>query len=181
MIIAFCGLSGTGKSTIAREISKLLKFPFVITYTTRPIRPGEKDGVDYHFINDAAWNELNSKEIIVAPQSFEVASGDVWNYGIDKTELNQNTVMVLTPSGVNDLRAIGYDVVSFYIDINEDIRLERIYGRNDNQGREEIKRRSIADRQIFKQFKPDYIINNNGTLRETLDQFFNIIQYKYKH
>lgn len=177
MIIAFCGLSGTGKSTIAREISKLLNIPFVITYTTRPIRPGEKNGVDYHFINSCTWSTMNLCNNIVAPQEFNVVNGQVWKYGINKHDLtdNNNIIMVLTPSGVSDLRSLGYEVISVCIEVDEDIRLKRIYNRNDNQGKNEIKRRTDKDKLAFKNFTPDYIIKNNMCLNDAIEQFIKLL------
>lgn len=51
--------SGAGKSTIAR---KLLNadghIRMSISATTRPMRPGEKDGVDYHFVNEQAFRKM---------------------------------------------------------------------------------------------------------------------------
>src|SRR3546814_10136761 len=51
--------SGAGKSTIAR---KLLNADghicMSISATTRPMRPGEKDGVDYHFVNEQAFRKM---------------------------------------------------------------------------------------------------------------------------
>ncbi|HKR16588.1 guanylate kinase [Rhizorhapis sp.] len=51
--------SGAGKSTIAR---KLLgaddHIALSVSATTRPIRPGETDGVDYHFVNEQAFKEM---------------------------------------------------------------------------------------------------------------------------
>ena len=44
-IVAFIGPSGSGKTTLSRDMG----IKKVITYTTRPIREGERDGIDYHF------------------------------------------------------------------------------------------------------------------------------------
>ena len=138
-IYAFCGLSGSGKSTVANLISDLLDLPFVISYTTRPIRPGEENGKDYHFIDNEQWDLLN--ESFIAPQEFNVACGSVWKYGILQDDLKDDCIAVLTPKGINDLKECGYSVTSIYIDIDETIRSERIISRNDNQSKEEIKRR----------------------------------------
>jgi len=44
--------SGTGKTTLARAlIERVDNLAFSISHTTRPPRPGERDGVDYHFVN----------------------------------------------------------------------------------------------------------------------------------
>ncbi|MBA4396390.1 MAG: guanylate kinase [Syntrophus sp. (in: bacteria)] len=50
--------SGTGKTTICREFLNLCPgIRFSVSSTTRPPRPGEKDGVDYNFITESAFRE----------------------------------------------------------------------------------------------------------------------------
>lgn len=51
--------SGAGKTSICHEIRKA--FPELrpsISYTTRPMRPGEQDGVDYHFVSRASFDKM---------------------------------------------------------------------------------------------------------------------------
>ena len=55
MIFVISGLSGSGKSTIAKKLSEKTGIEMVIQYTTRPIRPGEKNGIDYNFITNAKF------------------------------------------------------------------------------------------------------------------------------
>ncbi len=52
-MIIFCGPSGSGKGTVAKEFlyEKKYDFHFSISATTRPIRKGEKNGVNYFFLN----------------------------------------------------------------------------------------------------------------------------------
>ena len=51
--------SGAGKSTIARMLMASDDgVAMSISATTRPIRPGEVDGRDYHFVSDAAFDEM---------------------------------------------------------------------------------------------------------------------------
>jgi guanylate kinase len=50
--------SGTGKTSICREFMRLCPdVRFSVSYTTRPSRPGEREGVDYHFISEASFRE----------------------------------------------------------------------------------------------------------------------------
>ena len=50
--------SGTGKTSICREFMKRCPdICFSVSYTTRLPRPGERDGVDYHFITEASFRE----------------------------------------------------------------------------------------------------------------------------
>jgi guanylate kinase len=50
--------SGTGKTSICREFLKLCpEIRFSVSTTTRPPRPGERNGVDYFFVSDAVFRE----------------------------------------------------------------------------------------------------------------------------
>ena len=51
--------SGTGKSTVAsRLVDETPGLEFSISHTTRPPRPGEEDGRDYHFVDDETFGEM---------------------------------------------------------------------------------------------------------------------------
>lgn len=68
-----CGLllvvsspSGAGKTTLSRRL--LREHPdlrFSVSYTTRPIRPGERDGVDYHFVSDERFDRMIAESAFV--------------------------------------------------------------------------------------------------------------------
>jgi len=50
--------SGTGKTSILREVLRMCpNLLFSVSYTTRPRRPGEKDGKDYYFITEEAFKD----------------------------------------------------------------------------------------------------------------------------
>ena len=58
-LVVIAGPSGVGKGTIVAELRR--RFPallFSVSATTRQPRPGETDGVDYHFVSDARFDEL---------------------------------------------------------------------------------------------------------------------------
>lgn len=52
--VLFCilGKSGSGKDTLTKLVSKKLDLPLLVSHTTREMRTGEKDGVEYHFVPD---------------------------------------------------------------------------------------------------------------------------------
>lgn len=50
-IIAIVGPSGAGKTAISKAMAKA-GIPYVVSYTTRPMREGETDGVEHHFISE---------------------------------------------------------------------------------------------------------------------------------
>lgn len=58
-LVVFSAPSGTGKSTIAQQVMrKLHELQFSISATTRNMRPGEVDGVNYHFLSVEAFDDL---------------------------------------------------------------------------------------------------------------------------
>lgn len=56
-IICLIGPSGSGKTTLATEM-ETFGIPQLVSYTTRPMRPGETEGVGHHFITDSEAEEL---------------------------------------------------------------------------------------------------------------------------
>lgn len=179
MIIGICGLSGVGKTTIAKALSIILDIPLIVTCTTRPMRPGEVHGVDYYFMDDAEFDEQD----LIGVEEFNVANGQKWRYGIKKidVEFEDNCIAVVTPTGINDIKRRNFNIVTFQIYVNEDIRLRRINERNDNQGKNEVKRRTADDSNIFKCFNSDYYISNekdNDAQKPILD-IIRILQRSY--
>jgi guanylate kinase len=58
LFIVVSAPSGTGKTSILREVLKVCpNILFSVSYTTRPPRPGERDGKDYYFITEEAFRE----------------------------------------------------------------------------------------------------------------------------
>ena len=56
--------SGTGKTTILKRIiSEMENIMFSVSHTTRPPRPGEKDGVDYYFVEKDAFKNMQEQEL----------------------------------------------------------------------------------------------------------------------
>jgi guanylate kinase len=59
MVFVVSGPSGCGKSTLIRRVmEKLPGLRFSVSHTTRPPRPSERDGVDYHFISEAKFARM---------------------------------------------------------------------------------------------------------------------------
>ena len=79
-IILLIGASGSGKTTLGKELEKWL-IPQLISYTTRPIRAGEKQDVDYYFVDNEFLSSLRSSDVI------EKTTYDNNEYGLFRIEV----------------------------------------------------------------------------------------------
>lgn len=171
MLIGLCGKSGTGKSSLVKELEKL-GYRRVITDTTRPPREGEKSGVDYFFDSDDLFDELEKDGEFVETTSYIVANGEVWRYGTTRGQLlecDDNAVIVLNPDGVKAFRKQGVPIQIVLLETNEDLILNRLKKRGDDI--EEIERRMAADDEDFKDINTyiDFsVFNEHGTELESL-------------
>lgn len=165
MIIVLVGESASGKSTIEKLILKCdPSFKKITSYTTRPMRDGEQDGVDYHFISDNEFAEMINDNAFL-----ESAQYRGWNYGSAKKDYNDghNHVVVLTPCGCRSLKRWarnnpGVRVVSIYINVDRRSRMMKILKRGDDI--DEAYRRNIFDVGQFDGFEKeaDFVIENKN-------------------
>ena len=85
-LIIVSGPSGVGKGTILRHLFDLNEFPLVlsVSVTTRKPRPGEKNGVDYHFLTGEEFARRRLQGDFL--ECFEVFAGGDW-YGTLRSEV----------------------------------------------------------------------------------------------
>lgn len=160
-MIILVGESASGKSTIEKELVDKYHFRKIVTYTTRSPREGEKDGIDYHFISEDEFLNLESKNFFC-----ETAQYNGWHYGTAREDCDDNTVLVATPHGLRQLKKNpDLHIVSFYIDVPRRDRLVKILQRGDNI--EEAYRRSLSDVGQYDGIEDevDFIIQNDGYKR----------------
>ena len=175
-IFCITGLSGTGKSTIYYQLTRMMDRKPVIQYTSRPKRYGEMDGLHYNFIKSEELALYAATGKITCFESYQVANGEHWLYGYMKDDLYDGCILPMNPTSIDSLKQEDeYNVVSINLKVNEFIRLLRILKRKDNQGIKEIIRRSIQDKKTFKKYNFNYsIINKN--IEDTCEKIINIIK-----
>jgi guanylate kinase len=159
--IILTGGSGSGKDFLLRGlIKKELKYS--PKFTTRPKRHLETDGIEYNFIDNLKFSDLQSLEQIKVYQSFLIGE-DTWYYGVTKENFDNNQLFIMTPHEISQLSEEDLKgCFLVYLDIDMDIRRKRISNRNDNN--DSIERRLQADEIDFKNFK-------NYDLKVTVSEF----------
>jgi len=170
-LIVLLGESASGKSTIERELSKK-GLNRTISYTTRPIRKNEIDGVDYHYISDDEFLDNLANGFFA-----EYTKYNDWYYAIAKEDCLDNSISVVEPFGFRQLQKIpDLNITSFYIKVPERERLKRMVDRGDNLM--EVFRRIFSDQGVFQSIdqEVDYVIENNN-----IDTCVNEIMRKIKY
>lgn len=159
-IIALFGESGSGKDTIQKYVTKHMVYTQnIISYTTRPKREYEKDGVDYHFIDDNQF-----KDNILQKKMLEYTEFRNWYYGtgIDSLCPTKINIGVFNIDGLKTLlKDTRLQVAPIYIYTPDKIRLERSLNREDNPDCTEICRRFLADKKDFEKFDFPYLTYEN--------------------
>ncbi len=177
-MIVIIGESGSGKTTLANDfVERNPQFHRVVTYTSRPKREGEIDGVDYHFCSDDEFDELCESGFFV-----EHAEYRGWKYGTAREDCeSENAVVILTPSGLRALKKLTDDIISVYVWVDRETRLIKLIERGDNV--DEAYRRNLSDVGMFDgvENEVDYVLANIGfrhDREETLDVFEQFLRFE---
>ncbi|WP_031551407.1 hypothetical protein [Oribacterium sp. FC2011] len=163
MIYYLFGKSASGKDTIYKRLKELNpSWKEVTPYTTRPIREGESEGVEYHFVNDARIEEFRKAGKIIEKRTYNTVYGP-WTYGtmddgqIDLGSGNDYLMIGVLQSYISTRDYFGKEnVMPIYIEVPDDIRLERAKQRElreDQPKLDEMMRRFNADNEDFSEEK----------------------------
>ena len=164
-MIILVGESASGKSSIEKNLVEKYGFQKIVSYTTRPPREGEVEGIDYHYITKSEFRRLKEQGFFA-----EIGYYNGWYYGSAIKDCTNDKVAVVTPHGLRQLRKIDdINIVSIYINVPRRDRLIKILQRGDNI--EEAYRRSLSDVGQFDGIadEVDYIINNENYTK-TIDE-----------
>lgn len=136
------GPSGCGKSTLAEILEKKYGMRAVASYTTRPMREGETNGVGHIFVNDEEFDALGE---LVAYTKF-----DNHRYGITKELLDRCNLYVIDPAGVRYMkeRMTDRDVFVFGLDPGPALCFHRMKERGDSI--QKVMERITHDEQMIR-------------------------------
>lgn len=144
----------------------------IISYTTRPIRKNEIDGIDYYFISEEKFfNNLDDNFFA------EYTKYNNWYYAIARKDCLDDSICVVEPFGFRQLKQIqDLNITSFYIKVPERERLKRMVDREDDLM--EVFRRIFSDQGVFQSIdqEVDYVIENNN-IDICVDEILRKIKY----
>lgn len=161
-IFYLMGKSASGKDTLyKRLLEKCPALRAVALYTTRPIREGETDGVEYHFTTPEALKAYERAGKMIELRTYQTVCGP-WSYatvddgGIDLGASDYLAIGTLESyEKMRDYFGKG-NVEPLYVMVDDGVRLERAL-RRERQQREpnytELCRRFLADEEDFAEEK----------------------------
>lgn len=162
------GPSGVGKGTVVAEVRRLFPHVWVsISCTTRKPRPGEVDGVQYHFLTDAQFDEL-----IATDRLLEYATFAGHRYGTPRRPVEQHlaagrpTLLEIELQGARQIRERMPDAQFVFLappSVNE-LR-DRLTGRGTESGDMIETRLTRAEHELQAHDEFDVVVVNDDVER----------------
>lgn len=156
-IFYLMGKSASGKDSIFKKIKEQVpELKTIVIYTTRPIREGETDGVEYYFADEKKLEELEAQGKMIELRAYHTVHG-VWKYFTaddGQFDGDENYIAIGTLESYEKMREyFGEEkILPLYVEVEDGLRLERAVAREKEQKNpkyEELCRRFLADSVDF--------------------------------
>ena len=179
------GKSASGKDKIFTRMvkDKELGLKTVVTYTTRPMRVGETQGIEYNFVSDEEALKMKADNRVVEMREYNTVYG-VWRYftaddgQIDMSDKKNRYIVIGTLEAYEKFcEYYGKEhILPIYIEVDDGIRLSRALNREMKQEvpkYEEMCRRFLADAKDFREENIckagiEKRFSNNGDLEDCI-------------
>lgn len=181
-IFILVGPSCAGKTSIAKLVDKLTREEgsasrILVSYTTRPKRESEIDGVDYFFTDQAgmAEQEFLEYEDIIGNRYATTLKSVTSAMGED---FSRWAIGCKTMSGVHDLQAkYGTDIViPIFIRVSEQTFLTRVRRSRTEDGVEARLKAAYANNELVKPADVKWMVDNNHSISRAAHKVIHIIK-----
>jgi guanylate kinase len=150
-VFVITGPSGVGKGTLIRLLrERVPELALSVSATTRAPRPGEQDGVDYHFLSDAEFARR-----VEAGEFVEWAEYSGRRYGTLRSELERHlaegrpVVLEIEVQGARQVRVAMPEAVQIFIEPPDGEALrDRLVGRGTDDPDAIARRLAVADEEL---------------------------------
>lgn len=179
VLVVISGPSGVGKdATLALMKRREQPFYFVVTATTRPIRPGEEEGVDYHFVSVGEFAGMIEEGELL---EYAVVYGDY--KGIPKKHVRaalasgKDVVLRIDVQGAATIRKLIPEAVTIFLASESENELVTRLQERKTESPDNLKMRIATARQEMKRIHDfDYVVvNREDFLEHTVDHVISII------
>lgn len=168
--IYIMGKSSAGKDTIYQRLKDEILINTYVPYTTRPMREGERQAKEYHFVTKEQFEEFEQQNIVMERRDYNVINAqgekDIWTYAtiVDKQWEQEGDFLTIgtLESYTTILRYLQnhpekkLNMLPVYIEISEEERKRRALERESKQQNpnyKELERRFKVDNIDFSEEK----------------------------
>ena len=179
-LVIISGPSGAGKTSIVKRLLEKSPLPIrmSVSATTRPARPGEQDGVDYHFLTDEQFQQKRSNNEFL--ECFEVFGRGYW-YGTLRENVESDlsrgdwVLLEIDVNGMQQVQQQFPDVIPVFVRPDSLDELERRLRDRKTENEETIQRRLEVAKAEWKS-KDDYMFDVvNDQLEPTVDRICQLL------
>ncbi|MBS1250262.1 MAG: Guanylate kinase [Chloroflexi bacterium] len=173
LLIVISGPSGVGKDSVIDEMKERgLNIHFVVTATTRPPRPEEKNGVDYYFVTNDEFAEMIEKDELL---EYAIVYNDY--KGIPKSQVREalasgkDVVMRIDVQGAETVQGLEEDALSIFLTTEtEEELVRRLKSRHTETDKSLNLRIATARKELEDIENFDYVVTNKeNQLEKTVD------------
>lgn len=159
-IFYLMGKSASGKDTLYKLIMDSVPgLETIILYTTRPIRDGEREGVEYHFVDEDRLAKIRESGRLIESRTYQTACGPWTYFTVDDGQFDlegKDYLMIGTLESYEKM--VDYfgkeTLAALYVEVEDGVRLQRALDRERLQSKpkyKELCRRFLADEEDFKE------------------------------
>lgn len=172
MIYLILGHSGSGKSTIRNALTSH-GIKKIITYTTRPPRVSEVDGIDYNFIDQELFKKMDQDNLFIGTTCYV---GNYYSTLKEDLEKNNNKdsdcVIVVDKEGVLAIKKEFANARSIYLKCSRETLRGRMIKRNDHANDIEKRLDVLEDLDPY----ADYIIDADRDIDSVFEDVISLIK-----
>eukprot|EP01026_Neomeris_dumetosa_P055388 TRINITY_DN50356_c0_g1_i1.p3 TRINITY_DN50356_c0_g1~~TRINITY_DN50356_c0_g1_i1.p3 ORF type:complete len:249 (-),score=32.91 TRINITY_DN50356_c0_g1_i1:519-1265(-) len=179
LVLVVSGPSGVGKDAVLSGVMQRRKdIAPVITATTRPMREGERNGIDYHFVSKKTFETwIDQDQLLEYATVYGEYKGVPLTSIVNTLNENKNVILQLDVQGARTIKEFDPNVVSVFITAeSEDQLVRRLINRDtENMQRLEV-RIKTAREECMNVDNFDYVlVNRCGALEQAVMDFETIL------